>query len=294
VAWALGRRAGDRVTRVVVNAAALPSFRQGGAGFYAATLVDGLSRRDGLDVAAVVPFELTGELAVLAPVARALPATPTALPLLRKAVNYAVAAHRPEALALGHTVAGPLDADVVHWPISFLHAPAAPPGAVRVLTVLDLQHVFFPAFFSRRDRVLRRLRWAPSARAADRLIAISAFTADTIAERFGIERASIDVVPLSVRSAFTAPPAARSRPDVLRGDGPWFLYPASPLPAKNHARLLEAFRRHREQAVGDPRLVLVGPRMHAWAPVEREVARLGLAGAVDLVGHVDDALLRAL
>jgi len=281
--------------KVAVNALGLPSFRQGGAGFYSATLVDGLSRHPAVEQVAVVSQDLAAELPQLAPAASATADVrrPTALPKPAKALNYLLAGRRPAALDLGYEGRELPPLDVVHWPISFMHAPGPPPGAATVLTVLDLQHEFFPQFFSRRDRVLRRLRWRPSAQAADHVIGISEFTVRTVAERYGVREERLTVIPLCCRQSFLQASPEGPPVDGEPIDVPYFLYPAAPLPAKNHARLLDALVLHRSRG-SKAQLILTGPRMHDWSRVEQAVADRGLDGAVVRLGHVDDDQLRGL
>lgn len=284
--------------KAIINALALPSFQQGGAGYYTASLVDGLSdRRTKVSATVLLSQPLEDELARLAPEARANVISPAPRSALRKAANYAIAARAPERLDLGFSPGHSVEGDIVHWPISFMHAPVGPRAARRVLTVLDLQHEFFPQFFSRRDRILRRLRWAPSARAADHVIAISEFTRRTVCERYGVPAERVTAIPLALRRSFMRPnePSAIELPSPLQtGASRWFLYPASPLPAKNHSRLLDAFRLYRERVDSDAKLVLTGPRLHSWAAVERRIAEARLTDSVVRLGHVDDPTLGAL
>jgi len=277
--------------RVVVNALALPSLRQGGAGFYTATLIDGLSRAAGIDATAVVSAELGEELDELAPQAVRAVARARRRPAWRKPANYLLAARRPQRLDLGYEQR-PLQADLVHWPISFAHAPPAPRGARTVLTVLDMQHELFPEFFSPADRALRRLRWRPSARDVDHVIAISDFTARMVIERYGIPARRVTAIPLCIRTTLATDPPVEPLPREPV-DEPWFLYPASPLPAKNHARLLSALALHRSRG-SRARLVLTGPRLHDWSAVQRDIAERGLGAAVACLGYVCEADLRGL
>jgi glycosyltransferase involved in cell wall biosynthesis len=156
-----------------------------------------------------------------------------------------------------------------------------------VLTVLDLQHEFFPEFFSRRDLLLRRLRWQPSARAADHVIAISEFSRRTVCERYGIAPERVTSVPLAARSSLVPDPAT-PLPKELTEDDRWLFYPASPLGAKNHGRLLEALALVADR---DAKLVLTGPTMHSWAAVDARIAELGLGERVVRLGHVSEAEL---
>jgi glycosyltransferase involved in cell wall biosynthesis len=164
-----------------------------------------------------------------------------------------------------------------------------------VLTIHDLQHEFFPQFFSRRDRLLRRLRWRPSARAADHILTISEFSRRTICERFDLPEEKITAVPLAARPTLALGQDQVPLPDQLKKLGaPWVFYPASPLPAKNHVRLLDGLALHRQRSGDDLHLVLTGPTMHAWDEVERAIEERSLGDRVIRLGHVGESTLSAL
>ncbi len=280
--------------KVLVNALAVPSCRQGGSGFFAAELIDGLSRAQGVECTALASELVAGELEELAPDAAVAIARERALSMPAKALNQALGAFRPEKLDLGFSGTAPA-ADIVHWPIAFMNGPAAGRRGAWVLSIHDIQHEFFPEFFSRRDRLLRRLRWRPSARAADHIVTISEFSRRTICERFGVAEEKISVVPLAARKTLVADVAETPLPAGLgKDDTPWVVYPASPLPAKNHVRLLEGLALHRDRSDDGLRLVLIGPTQHSWAAVERAIAACGLEDRVVRLGHVSEATLSAL
>lgn len=282
--------------KVAVNALALPSFRQGGAGYYTATLIAGLSDHREVETEVLVSPSIQEELRCFAPTAVARLVKQVRRSPAYKIPNYLLAYRYPDRLDLGFNDAQMPSADVVHWPISFLHGPPAAAGVRRVLTVLDLQQEFFPSFFSPRDRALRRLRWAPSARSADHIIAISEFTRTTLCNRYGVAPERITTVPLACRRVFL--PVTKVTKDDLPPppieEGKWFLYPASPLPAKNHVRLLDAFSLHLRDVDPDARLVLIGPRLHSWAPVSTAITERRLERSVMTLGHVDETALRNL
>jgi glycosyltransferase involved in cell wall biosynthesis len=280
--------------KVLVNSLALPSCRQGGSGFCTAALIDGLSRAEGIECTTLASQVVATELEELAPTAKVTIAPSHGQSAPAKALNQAVAARRPWRLDLGFGGSAP-DADLVHWPIAFMNGPTAERRGPWVLSIHDVQHEFFPEFFSRRDRLLRRLRWRPSARAADHIVTISEFSRRTICERFGVPAEKISTVPLAARNTLGPGPAATALPQGLGDvDAPWVVYPASPLPAKNHERLLEALALHRERSSDDLRLVLIGPTQHSWRPVEETIARLGLEEQVIRLGHVSEEVLSSL
>jgi glycosyltransferase involved in cell wall biosynthesis len=280
--------------KVVVNSLAVPSCRQGGAGFYTSTLVDGLSRAQGIDCTVLASTQVAGELEELAPAATAIPVPARSMANPLKVANQAMAVRRPWTLDLGYGGTAPA-ADVTHWPIAFMNGPPPKHPSARVLTIHDLQHEYFPQFFSRHDRLLRRLRWRPSARAADHILTISEFSRRTICERFGVPENKITSVPLATRRTLAVDADHVTLPGGLDDlHAPWIIYPASPLPAKNHDLLLAALALHRERFSDDLRLILIGPTQHSWTSIEQTIFKRRLEGQVMRFGHVNEAMLTAL
>jgi glycosyltransferase involved in cell wall biosynthesis len=157
-----------------------------------------------------------------------------------------------------------------------------------VVTALDLQHLEIPALFSWRDRLLRRWRWHPSLRRATRVIAISAFTKRLLGNLLGIEEHRIGVVhPACHDTFFDSAPLPRP---AIPGD--FLLFPASPLPGKNHARLLRAFSRV-ARTQPSLSLVLSGPMHQDWSPVTSKIAEERLGGRVRVLEHLRLAELRS-
>lgn len=279
--------------KVLVNSLAVPSCRQGGAGFYTSMLIDGLSRTDGIDCTALASRAVADELEELAPDAKVLTAFKRSRSPHRKVLNQLIAARRPWTLDLGFSNTAPRT-DVVHWPIAFMNGPTSGHTAAWVLTIHDLQHEFFPEFFSHRDRLLRRLRWRPSAQTADHIVTISEFSRRMICERFDLPADKVTAIPLAARKTLVAEDRAGLPPPLKDGGAPWVVYPASPLPAKNHLRLLDALLLYRKRSGEHLRLVLIGPTMHSWRPIEEAIAKRGVEDSVIRLGHVREATLSAI
>jgi glycosyltransferase involved in cell wall biosynthesis len=137
--------------------------------------------------------------------------------------------------------------DAIHFPLTvMLPRIDRPPAAV---SLLDIQHVFFPEFFSRAELLYRRFAYGWSLRKARTVIAISQHVKETLVERMEIRPERIEVVYLGLDHELFRP-----------GDEPrepFLLYPANPWPHKNHARLFQAFERLRRDRP-ELRLVLTG------------------------------------
>ncbi len=134
-------------------------------------------------------------------------------------------------------------ADVLHAPNVFL--PLRRPCA-GVVTVHDLAFEALPHDFSRRTGA--KYRWfAPRAvRSAERVICVSAFTADDVVARYGADESKIRVIP-------NAPSLAHGDAPVPAGD-PYLLAVGDLRGKKNLDRLIEAWRR----ADTGHRLILAG------------------------------------
>ena len=167
--------------------------------------------------------------------------------------------------------AGAEELGCVHYALTTTVPPLGPPA---VVTLQDLQHELFPQFFSRAERMYRRLLYHGAARRSRLLIVPTEHTKETVIERLGVDTARIRVIPYGVdHERFR--PSAGARQEFI-------LYPANRWPHKNHARLFEAFallRRERPEL----RLVLTGSGHDSGAPA-----------GVEVRGHVSDDELTEL
>ncbi|MGI9658198.1 MAG: glycosyltransferase family 4 protein [Gaiellaceae bacterium] len=146
-------------------------------------------------------------------------------------------------------------------------------GIPTIVTVHDLQHLVLPAFFSRAERMYRRLIYAPSIRRARAVIAISQHVKNTVIELLEIPAEKITVSHFGLDHSTL-------KPDSFERE-PFIIYPANRWPHKNHARLIDALdelRRTRPEM----RLVLTGAG-HDNMPAHDGVEILGLVPRDKLV-----------
>jgi len=154
-----------------------------------------------------------------------------------------------------------------------------------VLTVHDLGWQAHPELYASRLRLMYSVFVPWAIRRADRLIAVSRYTADDLMRRAHVPAAKIDVVYHGVDPAF----APLEHPGVP--ESPYLLAVGGISPRKNARRLLEAFARWRGRGgrAQSYRLLITGNSL------DSEVAREGLAPeGVSLLGYVDQAELRRL
>jgi glycosyltransferase involved in cell wall biosynthesis len=156
-----------------------------------------------------------------------------------------------------------------------------------VLTVVDVQHLFFPQNFGLFDRAFRPAIYPYSMRRARRIIAISAYTRKTLIEQAGVPAEKVEPVPFG----FSPSDGGTPRPlDDL--PGPYLYYPAATFPHKNHADLFRSYAALRKRGAIDQPLVLTGARTGLWRKLERLIRELRMDEHIRHLGYLTYADVR--
>jgi alpha-1,3-rhamnosyl/mannosyltransferase len=169
-----------------------------------------------------------------------------------------------------------------------------------ILTIHDLQYLFYPEYFTRAKLIYLKTMMPRSAEAARLILTPSEFTRRTVIERLNIDPSVVIAVPhgISPREDKVEGSDVRERYGL---DGPYFLYPAATYPHKNHLVLIEAFARLRK-VHRDASLVFTGPAAwKEWSTAKEmetrlgeEIERLELKECVKRLGYVSGRDLDAL
>jgi len=184
------------------------------------------------------------------------------------------------------------DLDVLFCPFYTIPFAARLP---RVVTIHDVSFAAHPEWFSRRARLAFGLA-GPSARRAARVITVSQFSAGEIVSRLGAPAGRIEVIPLGVDPAWSAPVAEDERRKVrgwLGFEEPYVLHLGAVHRRRRvdllvqAAALLTAERR-------DLRIVVAGPGIPPAPDIERLARELGLEGVVVRREWAPEELLRPL
>ncbi|MBA2312928.1 MAG: glycosyltransferase family 4 protein [Actinobacteria bacterium] len=169
-----------------------------------------------------------------------------------------------------------------------------------LLTIHDLQYLFFPEYFTKAKLAYLRVMVPRSAETARLVLTPSEYTRRTVIERLNIDPSVVIVVPhgISLRPTRTTSGDVRQRYGL---EGPFFLYPAANYPHKNHLLLIDAFARL-AQVHPDTMLVFTGARAGAEWSVARamgerisaEIRKGRIEGRVKRLGYVPAEDLDAL
>jgi glycosyltransferase involved in cell wall biosynthesis len=166
------------------------------------------------------------------------------------------------------------------------------PSQRPVLTIHDLQYLYFPEYFTRTKLLYLRKMVPRSVENARLVLTPSEFSRRTVIERLNIDPSIVVAVPhgISLREDRVDTSDLRERFDI---PGPFFLYPAATYPHKNHLMLLEAFAKL-VKVHPTTSLVLTGAR--AWAEwkvaadmrdrIVEEIKKLGIEDSVKMLGYV--------
>jgi glycosyltransferase involved in cell wall biosynthesis len=188
-----------------------------------------------------------------------------------------------------------LQVDVIHHPFSILN-PLHLKGP-SVLTFHDMQHEFFPEYFSPFEMKGRKEFYRPSAEQATRIIAISEHAKSCLVERYKVSPEKIDVIYIGYNSQYRVV-GDRERLDGIRLKyglhHPFMYYPAATWPHKNHKGLLVALKLLKDRYGFDGKLVLTGISMKSSNEVMREIRRLCLEDTVIVLGYLPNDELPCL
>ena len=164
-----------------------------------------------------------------------------------------------------------------------------------VVTIHDLNHVNFSAYFDSHKRLKQSYSFcttALSVRRARHIFAVSQTTKTQLLVKFPwLDPQKISVTYEGPGAGFTTPPypdrVAEFRRKFDLGEARYILYVGTDRTHKNLGRLLEAYQRLRQGGQVSQRLLLVGS-LRQDGDVARMITQLGLAPFVRQLGHVAD------
>ena len=267
--------------KVALNLLQLAPGRPEGAATYVRELVaqfDKLSTEDHFFVLVQPGLDLP-PLRVKSPVTIIPVAAPRSLSLAGRAVRKLA---RKFGAANAKTLDGTLEQhqiDAVHYPFSTIPESDQALKLPVILSVMDLQHEYFPELFSTQDLANRRAAFGPSAKRADAVIAISNYTKQSLVWKIGLPEKKVSVIYLDGDLSTT--------PDVsLALPKEFMYYPAADWAHKNHLALFEAMKQLKDAGKPCPCLVLTGVVSDRLPKLQIAIHTSGLDDKIVHLGQV--------
>ncbi len=176
------------------------------------------------------------------------------------------------------------DLDVYFSPINGLQPLPLPPIPT-VITLADTQDLYYPQFFTPQDLFYRDWYLRVSSHLADRVIAISQFSKQTIAHHYRLRPDRLVVAyPCAderyYRSAEVAKAPSHPLPETF------ILYPANRWQHKNHDGLLRAMQLLKEHEGLSINAVFTGNDVNGGYQLNEMAARYGVGDLVHQIGFV--------
>jgi len=191
---------------------------------------------------------------------------------------------------------------VVRHDISLYFCPllVLDPVLVHIPTVVcipDLQHEFFPEFFSKELLQWRNLHFQASADSASAVLTLSEFSAKTIVAKLGADPEKVFPIHLAADDEFGGVVDAHLNEVVRRKYSlpeVYGYFPANTWPHKNHLRLLDALVAYRNKFGSPPQIVLSGAMDSGHADLLKAIRVRKLADSVQFVGYLPQEEVQCL
>lgn len=184
-----------------------------------------------------------------------------------------------------------LKLDVLHFPSTIVNTLKF--KTPLILTVFDIQHEYYPEFFSQWVLNYRKKWYEPSVEKARIVIAPTEFTKSTLIDKYRTSPEKIKLIPTGILRSFQIPSVEQINQVRNKYDLPktFLYYPSNPWQHKNHARLMAALRIYGEKYSDIPHVILSGRldgetrdsiSLAVAAGVEARVKELGFVDQVDM------------
>ncbi|MGG3838353.1 glycosyltransferase [Paenibacillus thiaminolyticus] len=164
----------------------------------------------------------------------------------------------------------------------FVHIPS-------IVTIPDLQHEFYPEFFSGEIINWRRENFESSLSNADAILTISEFSKQTIIDVYGVDENKVHSTPLdSSKEFYKEIDEEKALLTLKRYDLPseYGFYPANTWPHKNHLRLLEAIKILKLKYGKKINIVFTGSEHQAQVEIREFIKNNALDDQVKFLGYI--------
>lgn len=154
-----------------------------------------------------------------------------------------------------------------------------------VVTIVDIQEVFFPEFFTLHNLVARFWHYVGSTKMADHVLTISTFSKETLVRHHQLPQEKITVAHLCADERFYRAREIALRPATALPEQ-YIFYPANRWRHKNHDMLLRALAWLRDQEKMKVHAVFTGFDQQNGYAIEKKAQEYGIADQVTQLGYV--------
>lgn len=161
-----------------------------------------------------------------------------------------------------------------------------------ILTIHDLQHKYYPEFFSFKDRIVREYMYNISAKHAKLIICSTEQVKKDIQKYLDVSEDKIRVIPfpppLYIRNFLYDKKNSVIVKKRYKLPDKFLFYPAQFWPHKNHLNLFRTLAYLKKKFNENIPLVLVGSKKNSYGSVMREAEKLNIKGNIYYLGYVPE------
>jgi glycosyltransferase involved in cell wall biosynthesis len=194
-----------------------------------------------------------------------------------------------------HKIIASNEIDIFHVPVQY--SPIYKTKIPVVITMHDLQEYHFPQNFSFKERLSRKIKNKMGILDSDHIIVSFKHVKNDIINFFKIDGEKVSVCPPPFAENWFVDEKETEWTDTSKKynlKGKYLLYPAATWKHKNHIKLLEAFKRIRDDGL-DYNLVCTGNKTEYYNNViKKNIEKLEISGAVHFLGIVPEEDLISL
>lgn len=181
-------------------------------------------------------------------------------------------------------------ADILYCPFGVVNFHVR--GIETISTIHDIQHEFYPEFFSKKEFWARRLLYSSIARRAKSVICISEYTKETFCDKYRYPKEKAEVVYNAIQNRFNeCDDSILERLELSKRN--YILYPANFWQHKNHKRLICAFSQFAKKR-SKIKLVLTGNMFSQYEKLQGYIEKYNMKDRVVAAGYIDEDQLYAL
>ncbi len=165
-----------------------------------------------------------------------------------------------------------------------------------VVTIPDMQHKFYPEFFSKEALELREKSFEFSVKNADKIITLSEYSKKTIVSSYDVQQEKVEVIYLDASTTFQPDTYQKSKRILRKYKLPfqYIFYPANFWKHKNHYVLIQALSILHTKYRIKVHLVLTGQKKRMDPEILRLIRKEKLSRYIHIIGYIDQRDLQKI